>query len=231
MSFYYLLFGHILGDFTLQTDKIARYKISDKRWNLLHTSIVTACVLLFSIPFGTRVIVLVIASGVLHYFIDLYKSRLGVRNPLQALIYFLADQALHIGIIYFISTFAEADARLLIIPDEAIKIMLILIIILSFSCILIQYVLRLLFTPAGDSFFVDNERSMGNLTRLYAFSALYFSSDISPLFLAVLPVIGAVLTAYYRARWRKVMSTGYFITRLLIDFAVSCAAYYFLSIM
>ncbi|MBZ0195690.1 MAG: DUF3307 domain-containing protein, partial [Deltaproteobacteria bacterium] len=55
MAFYYLLLGHLIGDFVLQTDKIAENKGRHRKWNLLHVLVVTLCTLLFTYPFGNIV--------------------------------------------------------------------------------------------------------------------------------------------------------------------------------
>ncbi len=74
MSFYYLLLGHLLGDFTFQTDNIAKYKSIQWKWNLLHTVIVTLSMLIFAIPFGQLAVFLVIINGILHFIIDSFKA-------------------------------------------------------------------------------------------------------------------------------------------------------------
>jgi hypothetical protein len=50
--FDWLLVGHLAGDFLLQTDRMARYKVSDWRWMLAHVAAYTAAVTLATLLYA-----------------------------------------------------------------------------------------------------------------------------------------------------------------------------------
>lgn len=226
MCFYYLLLGHLLGDFTLQTDKIAENKTKYWKWNLVHTVIVTLCMLLFSIPFGLLIMGLVLFNGILHYLIDYYKSKLPIENPLWALIYFIIDQSLHIFIIYLISSFAVKNLNFFPFDESIVKFMITLVFTLSFSSILVQYILKLFFRGYNKKFFMDNEKNIGNFTRIFVFFTLYFTFKFSNLFILLIILAIAMNIFYYNRRWDKWMSSGYFKTKLLLDLTMSLTGFY-----
>lgn len=229
MCFQFLLLGHLLGDFTFQTNKIAENKTRYWRWNLLHAAIVTACMLLFAAPFGPLIMGLVILCGAIHLFIDTYKSKLAIGNPLKALFYFLIDQGLHISAIYIISTFAKQDSlNYTIFKEEVIKLLLVVLFIYSFSCILIQQVLRLFFPTNNKQFFVGNEKVIGNLTRIITFFSLYFSFYLSAAFLLMIPIVIIVILYYYIKIWDKWMNAKYYKVKLFMDLTAAAGGFYIL---
>lgn len=228
MCFDYLLLGHLLGDFTFQTDRIAQNKIKQWNWNLYHSIIVTCCMFIFSIPFGSTVIWLVLLNGLFHFVIDFYKSRLPDRGPIFSLIYFAADQTIHILIILFISTFYIGNDFLLPINKRIMDFLIVLVFMSSFASILIQYLLRLVFVSYSDSFFIKNEKNAGILTRTLIFLILILSKYFSGLILLTVIAVLTAKIAYYKKKWYSAMSTGYFYTGLLMDIIIPIFLFYFI---
>lgn len=228
MCFDYLLLGHLLGDFTFQTDRIAENKAKHWTWNLYHTVIVTFCMLICAIPFGSVIMELVLLNGVLHFAVDYYKSKLPCRSPLYALFYFVADQSLHISIIWLISTFYEGRPFYFPAVKGLPGFLITLVLISSAASVLIQYILRLVFPSNNESFFKGNEKIAGIITRIFIFSVFYFSLYFSELLMLIILVILTVKAVYYYRRWHSLMTPAYFYTGLLMDFLIPALAFYYI---
>ena len=229
MCFYYLILGHILGDFTFQTDRIARNKNVDFKWNLIHSFIVMACMLLFSIPFGINVSLLVVVSSVLHFIIDLYKSKINAKNNLQSLIYFLMDQAIHITIIYIVSLFSDKNLAIGMAYNITLFFPLALAFTVSFGGILVQYILKIFFF-SYDSFFNGSEKIVGQIMRLLFFIIMYFSFQSSLLYLTALPLVILIEIIYYNRSFKAWMGPDYFTVMNLLNLSISVLGLYFISV-
>lgn len=223
MCFYYLLAGHLLGDFILQTDRIAANKAKDKQWSVLHATVVTLCILLFSVPFGLAVILLVLLNGVLHHLIDYYKSRIAERLLLPGLVFFLADQAVHILLLYAISAFAVIKPELLFFGSEWIGTIIVASLVSSFSAILNQYILSMLFPDTGKNFFEKDEKGAGNAARLLITFGLYLSWSISPVFILCTGAASAIYIYQYKRKWSTWMKRDYFFAKIILDVLISIA--------
>ncbi len=227
MCFDYLFLGHLLGDFTFQTNRIAEYKVVHWKWNLYHSIIVTACMLVFAIPFGPLIIGLVILNGGIHFIIDYYKSKLPSRGPLCALIYFVVDQSIHLFIIFLISSFYQGDAYSLPFNRGLTDFLTMLVLISSFAAIMIQYILRLIFVSYSESFFIGNEKIAGIITRSLIFLTLYFSKFTSNAILLIIITVIIAKIIYYNREWHSLMIPTYFYTSLLMDFLIPTSMFYF----
>lgn len=64
----YIVWLHFIGDFVLQSDKIATLKSRDNRYLLLHSVVYSLPMLLIGPEFA-------ITNGVLHYCVDYFTSR------------------------------------------------------------------------------------------------------------------------------------------------------------
>ena len=228
MCFLYLFLGHLLGDFVMQTNRIADNKIKYWQWNALHAAIVTLCMLLLSIPFGLLVMVLVLVNGVFHYYVDLYKPKIADQYHLPGVVYFLADQVIHIFAIYLISKLAVVNAGFLFFDRRVIKVLLVIAFVSSFAAVLNQYILNMLYPDSNKRFFEADEKSMGNLTRLVTVFGLYFSYTVSPSFLVFIASIIITLMVHYRKKWRMWMSHNYFVTKFFADMIMSLVGLAFL---
>lgn len=217
MDFYYLLLGHLLGDFTLQTNKIAKNKNSNLKWVLIHSIIVTITMLIFALPFGLNLIILVLINGILHFLIDLYKAKLNLTNPYIALLYFILDQATHITIIYIISKINTDSYRQLPFSQDIITLILAGVLVFSFSAIFVQFILKIVFPSNNKDFFSNNERAIGNCVRLLAFLILLFSFYIEKLLLFLLPIVIIIVIFLYYKTWHKWMTAKYFFTKISLD--------------
>lgn len=219
MAFYYLILGHLIGDFILQTDKIAENKGRKWEWNLLHALIVTLCTLLLAYPFGILLSFLVVLNGAAHYYLDYYKNKACKALHISELTGFLTDQFIHILLLYLISFAAVYESGLLI-GFTAAKLLIVLSIVTSFLAVFTQYVLAALFPGENRRFFENGEKIFGILSRIYITVVFYLSILKSPLFLLFIILAIALFFIQYNRIWRKWMSFPHLLVKLLLDMAV-----------
>ena len=222
MIFYYLLLGHLLGDFTFQTNRIAANKNTDTRWIILHTFIVTLSIILLTYHFGYIAILFALLNGLLHFGIDYYKAAIILKKPFYQFLAFLVDQLLHISILYGISLIPiKYDTSHLPLSKEQVFLLIAVVFTISFSSIIVQFLLKLLFSNQHPNFFMYNERLIGNIVRITTFIFLYASIIFSETFIITFILLLSSITYYYISKWRKWMSIQYFIVKLTLDFSFS----------
>jgi len=109
--FVIFIFAHLVGDFVLQTDKIAKEKASSIRGVFVHSSIVLLVQMLFLSVFGINGMISGFISGFFHFFIDFIKFYINKKMLLKNMqfLYFLFDQAVHIVIILFLTFILGKD--------------------------------------------------------------------------------------------------------------------------
>lgn len=222
MIFYYLLLGHLLGDFVLQTDIIAGNKGKYWQWNVLHAFLVTLCIFALAIPFGMLTLGLVLLNGVIHFLLDYYKPAIIKFFKMSGLTGFLIDQLLHMSLLYLISLTAIPDTTSFMMQDpQTIKLLMMLVLVTSFAAVLNQFLLGAAFPRTGGKFFEQGEKKIGILTRLLITIALYFSISLSPVFLLLLPVTAIMLIFVYKSGLTSRMSAKQLGFKIALDIAVS----------
>ncbi len=90
-----MLLAHLLGDYVLQTDALARWKNRSVWGVLVHGTVVTFGLWLCSLPFTLDWWPYALAVGAAHILIDLTRVKIGPLAPTATLLLFLADQAAH----------------------------------------------------------------------------------------------------------------------------------------
>lgn len=218
MAFYYLLLGHLMGDFVLQTDRIAENKGAHWQWNLLHVLVVTFCTALLSYHFGILLVILVILNGALHYILDYFKGGISRSLHLPELAAFLLDQSVHITILFLISLTAIYNPNVHYMDFLYIKYILILVLITSFSAVFNQFVLAAMFPRTKSKFFEEGEKILGILTRLFFSVILYLAFFLSHFYFILIPVLAAIIFLMWRTfKWLKWMSPLQLLAKLLLD--------------
>ena len=220
MAFYYLLLGHLVGDFVLQTDKIAQNKGRYWKWNLLHVLVVTTFTLILGYPFGVFMLLLVGLNGIIHFFLDYYKAKIVTKLGLSDLSGFLLDQSLHILLLFLVSQFAVYREPHLI-DIVTVNYLLALTFITSFSAVFTQFVLSAIFYRDGCRFFEKGEKNTGILSRLYMSIVFYISFVLSPWYLLLLPAAAAAFLIQYSRGWEKWMSRPHLAVKLILDIVIS----------
>lgn len=223
MAFYYILLGHMIGDFVLQTDRIAENKGKHWQWTLLHALVVTLCTFLFSYPFGVLVNALVILSGILHFIFDYNKSFISKRLHLSSLVGFLFDQLVHISIIFLISFTAVYSQNSHILNFLCIKFILVFIFVTSFSAVFIQFILASIFPRKNNKFFEDGEKLSGILTRLFLSMVFYLAFVKSPIYVLLSLFVAIIVVVWGRSKWIKRVGLLYLTVKLLLDVVFSSA--------
>lgn len=226
MDFYYLILGHLLGDFTFQTNKIAENKSKDTKWILLHSIIVTSVMLILSFPFGFNLWLLVLINGFTHFLIDYYKSKIKVKNSVMALLLFIFDQIIHISIIALISKINVDKYSNLPFDKKTIVVLIVFVFIMSFSAILVQFFLKIIFPKMNRKFFIRDERAIGNYVRIFTFLTFYIAYTYSLLILILLPIFLSITIYFYLKYWNTWMSKSYFYLRLIIDVSMALVGLY-----
>ena len=97
------LLAHLVGDFLLQNDRIARWKSREFKGVLIHGMIVLLVTWLFSLPFDAGWWSWALVIGLTHTLVDAIHLWLSKRVPLEgagtfALARLLTDQVIHVSI-------------------------------------------------------------------------------------------------------------------------------------
>jgi hypothetical protein len=221
VAFCYLLLGHLLGDFVLQTNRIAVNKPLYRSWGIVHAVIVTLCMLIFSIPFGLTSMLLVIPAGVLHFIIDKTKSHFSDKYKLPELPAFLADQVLHVGILYFVSRYAVINYSFLLLSKCQAGFMVAAILVTFFAAILNQYILAIFCPRPGNVLFWKGEKLFGNTTRFILFTAFFLFTEYSYLYLLILLLVPVAYIIKEHFYGRYPMGKYEAVLKLLLDILVS----------
>ncbi len=105
-----MILAHLLGDYLLQFDVVAKWKARSLWGVVAHGGIVTmttlACALLVDPAWWLNALLI----GVTHAVIDVVRARLvRAQNPTWDLVYLLIDQLTHIAIIALVVTLHPAD--------------------------------------------------------------------------------------------------------------------------
>jgi len=99
-----MFLAHLVGDYVLQWDRLARWKSREVKGVLAHGLIVSMVTLLFSLPFDPNWWPWALAIGLTHTAMDALPLALGKRisftgSGAAALARFLVDQSVHIAVI------------------------------------------------------------------------------------------------------------------------------------
>lgn len=179
-SDFFLLFvlAHLIGDYVLQTNKIARMKSEGLRGVTLHTLIVGLVQLALLSGYGVRGILAAVVGTVLHYGIDCLKLMLGKHFKKMELLLYLFDQGLHFLVMLLLTLIfvPKTDELGNYIPYIRMSVGLILVI--WTAAVTAKTFIRTYFEDTrGGSFFLKWERWSDALTG----GILYISIIVHPL--------------------------------------------------
>jgi len=139
--FWLLLMGHLLGDFVLQTSRIARFKNFKVKALLLHCLIIFGAELMAILFMWTVYsLFLVFLLTCSHFFVDYIKLKLKHVSFTKGGYYFLIDQSLHIFFIFWIALFIPQEKTLI---PAGIAIALVVVVLNSYLSDILFY----LFSP------------------------------------------------------------------------------------
>lgn len=158
-SFFMLFWlGHLIGDFVLQTNKIAYLKSQSNSGLLIHIALVCIAQMTVMSIYGYRGIIAAIICSIAHYFVDLFKIHMNKKGYLETGL-FLLDQFLHALILLMISFFFGKTEMIFPVNLPNIRIAVILLFAIYAGSVLVVIVLRD-FVPSrrNGSFFRHGER-------------------------------------------------------------------------
>ena len=178
------ILAHLLGDFSLQTDKIAKIKSTSLKGVAIHSGIIIIVQALFLSVFGIQGALLGAVCGIIHFFIDYMKETIG-KNLNTHFFYFVFDQILHFSVIILFTLLFAPSVILVSLNILYVKISIIMIVLVFASNIIAKIFIRdLNMNIRKEPFFKRYERVMDAVVC----SVIYLSM--------LLPLLAAiVLTA------------------------------------
>ncbi len=103
-----MILAHLIGDYLLQGNLIARWKARSLWGVLAHGAIVTIASLACTLPLAPDWWPYALLIGVVHTAIDVVRARLlHIRQPGQELFWYLLDQAAHLTVIVLVVTWSD----------------------------------------------------------------------------------------------------------------------------
>jgi hypothetical protein len=184
------LFAHLLGDFVLQTDKIAYMKACGLKGIAVHCVIVTAVQTLLMGLFGFRGILAGLAGGVIHFLIDYLKVLSGRLARRTQFIFFIFDQALHITVITILSIIFSSPRNGFNSYTIYIRYFIGIIVLAYVSTVAVKIILRdFIDRVRREAFFRKNERYIDSLTAVALWLILFLPTILACILaLVLLPV-------------------------------------------
>lgn len=146
MSFLYLLLGHLISDFVLQTDKIIAWKRKSWRGGLFHAAIhfVVWTAIFFPFTRNFSVLLAFLVLALLHFMIDQKKIIWEKKNHRYVKAFF-ADQSIHVVILglasFFLNRFffSGGNIEANVVLNRYILIYLILAIIIGYCVEIVHF--------------------------------------------------------------------------------------------
>lgn len=173
--FWRLILSHLLSDFTLQTDWVARAKRNSWRGMLVHSGTHLLLMLLLTAPWlksdwvslggftikGWAAVLLIFA---IHHGADFWRvftiSRL---KTADGLLHFLWDRFIHVGVIFAFSPIVGFTRAGSLVPEPWVVLACLFVCVTHFSTVLLYYVEKRLY---GQSFPPFDVKYMSMAQRL-----------------------------------------------------------------
>jgi len=86
-----IIVGHLIGDFLLQTDNVAKRKLEERRYLFIHVALVFTAMMICTVGYHSWRLILALAIISLLHYIDRLK-----KEKVVTLWWFFGDQALHL---------------------------------------------------------------------------------------------------------------------------------------
>lgn len=107
-----IILGHIVGDFYLQTDKIASNKKTSMKYMILHCLIYSMLMAVIILLLSNDVKLILQMTGLIlitHFIIDIMKKYLDKRYEKYEYMIFLLDQVVHIVVLLIVYYFLSSE--------------------------------------------------------------------------------------------------------------------------
>jgi len=168
--FLVFLLTHLIGDFVLQTNRIAKLKATTMKGLILHSIIVMAVQVALMSLFGVNGTAAAVISGIAHFMLDYSKNLLYRYFERLQFFYFILDQLMHIVIIVFLTMLFAGNS-----PVSAYQFyirLLISLLILGYAATVAVKILLgdLHMCVGGQNFFKAHERQFDALSAIICWS-------------------------------------------------------------
>ena len=212
-----LIILHLLGDFYLQTTKVARCKNARKNsscegckkckegawinWNylLIHSLLyILPFGLLYFIMAGIYVTIIIVVLFVTHALIDMTSCYLNKKRKKSVV--FIVDQVLHVGILCLISGFVTFNYSINDCYLGILKVIFICLMLIMPCSILINKLFKDIYPESDELGMFDVGSVIGIMERLLTFIFAYFES---------FPVIAIIITVKTWARTNDLKETEF----------------------
>lgn len=168
VSFIWLfILAHLIGDFVLQTNKVAKMKAESQKGLILHFCLITgAQMLILGIYYGSLGLVAAIVIGLIHWLIDYVKIKHTSDFKYQS-IYFLLDQAMHIITIILIAWLLDPGESKYEIVMPILTLGVAVVIAVYVLSILVQFIVTdFISNTHRETFFQPYERAIDAVAAL-----------------------------------------------------------------
>lgn len=169
VSNFFLIFvlAHFIGDFVLQTNKLAQLKFNAVKGVLVHAGVVCTVQVLILATYGYKGIVAAFISGFAHFFIDYFKKQFKDYWKKKQFIYFVIDQVIHLGVITGLSFVFAGNSSVLEQYMSFVKLFIGLIVLLYVATVAAKIIVRDLFGNGEDAVsFMKRERILDAISML-----------------------------------------------------------------
>jgi hypothetical protein len=207
--FWHLFLAHLVGDYPLQSE----WLIENKRslWGLsLHTAIHLALMLLVIGVASAQVWPKLLVLTLVHFLLDLTKSRLLSRWSRRATLLYVVDQALHILSIFLVASWINMDIEPILLPVNTVwPIYTIGYLMVTY----VWYITERLFTELDEKYQRELEQYFWPrmVTRAGLLTLFLFAGGFLELAIGAMAIRLPYMTGPYRRR------------ELLVDIFVSLA--------
>ena len=219
-----LLAGHMVGDFALQTGRIAEMKRVSVQGLLYHVLMVTGATALFLIP-SSRWWLSLLLVFIVHLAIDSVRILFVFNLKRGNTLYFLVDQSIHITVLVLIAHLQQPtyplSARALFHPHslwDRLSLLITALVVLLFTVPVVEALI------AMDIADVAARQTPQISMRMRLVGALERSIGflLMQTFLAYLVPLVFVPHFLYRLVWKTEGSTAYNIMRPTLSFLSTC---------
>lgn len=182
------ILAHLIGDFVLQTNKVAKMKAKSQKGLVLHFCLIAgAQMILLGIFYGWTGVLVAFIIALIHWLIDAIKIKYTSGLKYQT-IYFLVDQSMHLLTILGVAWLLKPGAGKYEINLLMVNLCIAVIIAVYVLSILVQFILSDFFRGYNrETFFEPYERTIDAITALLV---LFLMANLQVYTLIGLMVVG-----------------------------------------
>jgi hypothetical protein len=214
----FFVLAHLIGDYALQTDKIAKIKSEGVKGVAVHTFLVCLAQLMLLSIFGVRGVAAALLGAGIHFMIDCLKLFVGKRFKNIELPYYFFDQGLHLIVIILLTMVFAPEKSVVGSYVKYAGLLVGLILILFTATVTAKNVVRNFFPDMKTRrFFESRERGIDALAGVL----LYVAYLIHPLLSLVVLAAGAYVYCRIQAavyRYRFPVSVTKYVTLVLFSY-------------